>query len=164
MLAVTERWTKSKKLGQRVDRSRIEGPCPIVLCGAGAKAKRPFLENTQLTNRTIDWVEVKPFDIRNAADRTGFKQLFQRYFQEMSKRAIIDDGALLRSGDFFQAFFRASEGRPGEAVRIIEGAVAEMVRAGRASFLIEDFHKSTERLALSIEHNTETPFAPLLAG
>lgn len=148
-------------IGEMIKTFLIEGPCPVILCGVGAHAKRPYLENRQLMNRTVEIVELKPFDIDADAERGTFKSIFKAYFDEMEALQVVEDVTFLKNGKFFGAFFMATGGSVGEGVRLLEGAVTQMMRAERRRFRFEDFFRSFASLALTAEYNTANPFQAL---
>jgi hypothetical protein len=148
-------------LGEMIKTFLIEGPCPVILCGKAPDAKRPYLENRQLMNRTADILHIEPFDIDAAVDRSEFNRLFKKYFEELHRRGVTEEVSFLKRGEFFGAFFIATGGKVGEGVRLLEGAITRMMRAGRQRFQYKDFYDSFANLALLEEFGTPNPYAQL---
>lgn len=151
-----------ESVGEMIKTFLINGPCPVILAGVGDNAKKPYLHNQQLMNRSLAFVELEPLDPTCKSDRDFLKDFFSTYFGEMKKRAIADNIGEFGGREFVQALYSASEGVVGVAIRIIQRAVALMIEDERRLLTHLDFVRAHEGLALTRELQGENAFTGLL--
>ena len=148
-------------VGEMIKTFLIEGPCPVILAGVGDNAKKPYLHNQQLMNRSLAFVELAPLDTGCKSDREFLNEFFSKYFAEMTNLKIASNLRELAESEFVRALYTASGGVVGVAIRLIQRAVALMIEDERCSLSHCDFYRAHDGLALTRELQTENPFMKL---
>lgn len=149
-------------VGEMIKTFLIDGPCPVILAGVGDDAKKPYLHNSQLMNRSRPFIELEPLTSQNAKDRKFFEDFFGSYFRAMDQLEIVEGFRAFVTPEFSKALFNGCGGVIGVAIRILQRAVTNMIYDGRKSLELWDFHSAHEGLLLTREFQTENPFEALL--
>lgn len=130
-------------VGEMIKLFLIDGCCPVVLSGI-ERAKTPFLENRQLSQRSEPALELSRLDMARASDTTLFAQFLANYLTAAQKVSGIGNLVTLLNQETIAALHRVTEGVLGAACNLIKSAVANAMLAGRSRLEGDDLARSVE--------------------
>lgn len=130
-------------VGEMIKLMLIDGCCPVVLSGI-EKAKTPFLENRQLSQRSEPALELSRLDMGRAPDRALFANFLAAYLPAVGKASGVENVITLLNQETITGFHRVTEGVLGAACNLIKTAVINSLMAGRRQLEAEDLARAVE--------------------
>ena len=135
----------------------IEGKCPVVLSGI-ERAKTPFLENRQLSQRAEPVIELHRLSVEVQEDRALFAEFLKAYVAEVEIVSCLTNVRRLLDAETAACIHEVSQGVLGAACNLIKAAVCDAIASGRDHLARDDFSTVTDRYFVALGLHPRNPF------